>query len=111
MVEAQAVKNGGHQIARKHGALCGKAPDRIAFSNHPAPFHSAAGKRNSEALRPVVTPACRVDLGGAAEFAQRSDHRVGEHPALFEVLDESRVGLVVHRTNHVLHAVDGGEGL
>lgn len=38
MVEAQTVKNGGDQITRKHGALGGKAPDRIAFPITRPPF-------------------------------------------------------------------------
>ena len=60
MVQSEAVKNGGDQIAGKYRAFGGKAPDGIAFSNHAAPLYSTARKRNREALRPVVPPAGRV---------------------------------------------------
>ena len=57
----------------------------------------------------MVAPAGRVDLRRATELAQRQDHRVVQHAAIAEVLDQRRKPIVEHRPHQVAVAADRAE--
>ena len=111
MVETEAFKDRGHDVARPDGPLCREATHGVAGADHAAACHAAASEAAAEALRPMVTAAGRVDLRCAAKLAERGHERVVEHAAAHEVFQQRRVGLVVHRADDVFHALDRGERL
>ena len=93
------------------GRSAGTPPIASLRADDAAALHAAAGEVHRPALRPVVAAAGRVDPRRAAELGQVADQRVVQHAALVEVFDQRAVGLVVHRGDDVLHALDRRERL
>ena len=59
----------------------------------------------------MVAAARRIYLRRATEFAHVRNERIPKQTAAVEVLDERGVGLVVHRADNVLHALDARKRL
>ena len=111
MVEAERVKDRGHEVARLHGPLGGKRADGVARPHDPPSLHAAAGEGAGENLRPVVAAAGGIHLRRAAKLREPGDERVVEEAAIVQIGDQRGIALVVHRADDVFHALDRRERL
>ena len=60
-------------------------------------LNPAAGHHHAEYLRPVIASGRSVDFRCAAKFTGHQNQRVIQHPALIEIADKCRKGLVERR--------------
>ena len=111
VIETEAVEDGGYDVTWADWPLGREAADGVAGPHHTPPLHAAASERAGKTLRPVIASAGGIHLGSAAKFGEPRDERVVEHPTLAEILDQGRVGLVVHRADDLFHARNRGERL
>ena len=94
MVEAEEVQDGGVEVAVVVGVLDRAVADVVGGAMHEAALDAAAGEPRGVALGVVVSAGGVLGPRRAPEFAGPNDQGVIEHPALFEVSDESRNGPV-----------------
>ena len=102
-IKAKSVENRRDDAAGIDGTLGRESADGIALADDFAAFDAASGKRAGETLGPVIASAGRIDLGRAPEFAETGDEDVVEHAALEEILEQGRVGLIIHGRDLLFH--------
>ena len=78
-------------------------------SNNTSALDPATRKIAGKALGPMVASSSRIHFGSAAKLREASHIGGIQHPARRQVLNESRISLIVHGTNDIFHALDGGE--
>lgn len=110
-IEPQTVENRGNDVGGNDRTFGRHTTDRIAGTDHLAPFHPAPCEVDRKALWPVIASTRRVNPRRATELGEVADHRRIEQSPLAQILDECGVRLVVHRADDVLHAGDRREGL
>ena len=99
MVDAEAVEDGGVEVAHVHRVLDGIVGELVGFTVGNATLDARPSHPDAEVTWVVVAAvvglgerALRID--GAAEFAAPDDQGVVEHAATLEVLNERPRGLV-----------------
>src|SRR5208337_4650529 len=92
--DAQAVVDGRGDLGGGDRAVLGGVADLVGGADDGAALDRAAGEQDGPAARVVVAAAGGVDLGGAAELAEGQDQGVLQQPALGQVLEQRRVGVV-----------------
>src|SRR5688572_27289974 len=102
-VEAKAVINRRHDFGGIDWSFGRIAADRIALADDSPALHAAASKIHGPALRPMIATAGRIHARRASELGEVADHRVFEHSALLQILDQSGIALVVHWSHDVSH--------
>ena len=99
MVEAQEVQNRGVQVVDVDGLLDGRVAELVGGAVDLAALDAAAGEPDRKAPVVVVAAHARLaarELDGrrAAELAAADHQRLLEQPALLEVGQQRRDGLV-----------------
>lgn len=87
-LKSKAVEDRGNHIAGLHRTVRRHAANWIAGTNHLATTHTASGKPNREALRPVIAATRRVDSRSPSEFGEIADEGVVQQSSLVQVFDE-----------------------
>lgn len=78
----------GEDIERRCESLFDAAPPFLTHADDPTALDPASGQHHREAVRPVVSARVAVDEWRATEFTCTVDHRVLQHPAVSQVLDQ-----------------------
>ena len=105
VADAEQVEDRRRQVLRLDLARVRIGADGVAGAEHLRRPDAGAGQREAEDVAPVVAAADAVDLGRAAELADRHDQRLVQQPALVEVVDQRGEGDVELRAEDVLQPV------
>jgi hypothetical protein len=110
-IETQTVKDRCHHVRRLHGSLGRHSPHWVAGTDNATSLNAPAGKVGREALRPVIPASGRIDARRASELSQIADERVPQKSTVVKILNQRRIGLVVHRTDDIPHPGNRCKGL
>src|SRR5579862_6856695 len=107
---AKAFVYGCGDMSGHDGAILGRATDVVRGANDLASLDTPAGHHHGPALRPVVTPASRVNSGRAPKLSRSHYQRTLQQASIAQVFQKRAVSVIKHRSYQVFIALNGTEG-
>lgn len=89
VIESEKVKNGRVQIVDMNAIDLGAKADGIGGAVGDSALDAAAGKKNGEAVRVVISPFSAFGHRHSAEFAAPNDEGLLQQPATLEVFEKA----------------------